>query len=66
MAEPKAPEGYKLFARAWGATNRDHDVRVLKNHGYRTRVVKRREAPYSYRPKSRTDRFYIYGKKAKK
>jgi len=64
MAKPKTPSGYKLMARAWGAKNKDHDVRVLHNHGYKTKVIKRREAPNILRPKAKMDRYYIYGKKS--
>jgi len=63
MATPKTPPGYKLYARAWGKAKCNDDVRILKNRGYITKTIKRRETPNPLRPKAKMDRYYIYGKR---
>jgi len=55
--------GYKLLAHSWGKINRDHDIKILHNHGYKTKVIKHREPMNPLRPSERFDRYYIYGKK---
>ena len=62
-APPKAPPGYKLLARAWGKIAKDHDVRVLRRHGYSVKVVKRKVAPDPRRPESKLDLYYVFAKR---